>query len=67
MYLIAANPPPLFIGLLSLFAIVQFKNTECTATNGLTGSCYSTTECSQKGGAATGNCAAGFGVCCVFQ
>jgi len=53
--------------LLSLFAIVQFKNNECSATNGLTGSCFSSTECSAKGGAATGNCAAGFGVCCVFQ
>ncbi|XP_059081757.1 uncharacterized protein LOC131879445 [Tigriopus californicus] len=28
--------------------------------------CYTTNECLQKGGSAAGNCAAGFGICCVF-
>jgi len=30
------------------------------------GTCYSSTECTNKGGSADGNCAAGFGVCCTF-
>ena len=31
------------------------------------GTCYSRTECSNKGGNADGSCAGGFGVCCVFN
>ena len=30
------------------------------------GTCFTSSECSQKGGSQQGNCAAGFGVCCVF-
>ena len=30
------------------------------------GTCYSATECSDNGGKASGNCASGFGVCCLF-
>ena len=29
--------------------------------------CFTTSECSAKGGLAQGNCAAGFGVCCVCK
>jgi hypothetical protein len=55
----------------SLFSVVTFKNEQCTSETTLTGgaragTCYSTTECSDKSGMASGNCAAGFGVCCVF-
>merc|ERR1712088_233152 len=44
---------------------------ECTSSTlvagGATqGTCYSSTECSDKNGMAQGNCASGFGVCCVF-
>lgn len=62
--------------LLSLFSIVQFKNEPCRSTSTLTGgtassgyrngTCYTREECSDKGGSASGGCAAGFGVCCVF-
>ena len=55
------------IGVLSLFSVVQFKNNECTATSGLTGVCYSSTECTDNGGSASGNCASGFGVCCIVK
>ena len=54
-------------GFLSLFAVVQFKNSECTASNGLTGTCYSSTDCANNGGSTSGNCAAGFGVCCIVE
>jgi len=55
----------------SLFSVVTFKNDECTSKTTLTGgaragTCYSVTECSDKGGMESGNCASGFGVCCVF-
>lgn len=55
-------------GVLSLFAIVSFKNEEClTASNaGLKGTCLSSTECESQGGNIDGNCAAAFGVCCIF-
>merc|ERR1712141_835413 len=55
----------------SLFSVVTFKNEECTSETTLTGgarkgTCYTTTECSDKSGLKSGNCASGFGVCCVF-
>jgi hypothetical protein len=55
----------------SLFSVVTFKNDECTSESTLTGgarkgTCYSATECSDKAGLKSGNCASGFGVCCVF-
>merc|ERR1719228_143054 len=53
----------------SLFSIVQFPNEACASTSGTysNGTCFTSSECSSKGGSAQGNCAAGFGVCCVFS
>jgi len=53
----------------SLFSIVQFPNGACTSTSGTysNGTCFTAGECSSRGGSANGNCAAGFGVCCVFS
>ena len=46
---------------------MTFKNQACVSThNGKNGTCFTTSECSSKGGKAFGNCASGFGVCCVF-
>lgn len=61
--------------LFSLFTIVNFKNEPCTSTSSISsgstsnrnGTCYTSSECSSKGGSAKGNCASGFGVCCVFM
>jgi len=55
----------------SLFSVVTFKNEECTSastfTGGVThGTCFTATECSDKKGTKSGNCASGFGVCCVI-
>jgi len=51
----------------SLFSIVSFQNQGCRSQSGSrNGTCYTTTECTNKGGTASGNCAAGFGVCCLF-
>merc|ERR1711963_739133 len=56
----------------SLFSVVTFKNEDCqsqsqTMMNGpRNGTCYTSTECTDKGGTAEGNCASGFGVCCII-
>jgi len=53
----------------SLFSVVQFPNHACTTTSSsyTKGTCYSSSECTTMGGTAYGNCAAGFGVCCVVS
>merc|ERR1719245_758076 len=53
---------------LSLFSIVQFPNEECTGSSSTTtyGTCFTSSECSTKGGSSDGTCAVGFGVCCVI-
>ncbi len=57
-----------FSGFLSLFSIVNFKNDPCVAASdsSMKGTCYTTSECSSLGGSRDGNCASGFGVCCLF-
>merc|ERR1711936_263827 len=49
----------------ALFSVVKFPNDACTATNGLIGTCLTSTECTSRSGTSGGNCAAGFGVCCL--
>lgn len=54
--------------LFSLFTIVQFDNTQCNATSSsmtYSGVCYTAAECTRIQGTAVGNCASGYGVCCV--
>jgi len=51
---------------LSVFQIVRFQNLMCTASSGEVGTCYTEKECTSKGGTASGTCAEGFGVCCIF-
>jgi len=53
---------------LSVFTVVKFPNTVCdSSTSGLNGTCYTKSECTTKGGTASGSCASSFGVCCVFE
>jgi len=52
---------------LSVFNVVTFPNAACGATNGFNGTCYTSSECTSKGGTASGSCASSFGVCCVFS
>jgi len=53
--------------LFSVFQIVKFNNDMCGASDGNMGVCFKESECSAKGGVATGKCASDFGVCCVFK
>merc|ERR1719418_418721 len=48
-----------------VFQVVKFPNDVCSATT-KNGTCYTSEECSNKGGTSSGSCASGFGVCCVF-
>jgi hypothetical protein len=50
---------------LPIFQVVKFTNDVCTGTS-RNGTCYTTQECTDLGGTSEGNCAEGFGVCCVF-
>merc|ERR1712086_83206 len=57
----------------SLFSVVTFKNDACTSNDKISsasttyrnGTCTTASECIDRSGSAKGNCAAGFGVCCV--
>ncbi|XP_076390413.1 uncharacterized protein LOC100883843 isoform X1 [Megachile rotundata] len=51
--------------LFPLFTLVKFDNNVCVGTNGENGTCLAASECSQRGGASTGICANGYGICCI--
>merc|ERR1712172_24969 len=55
---------------LGLFSVVTFPNDECTtiSTPAMSGICVTAEECANSGdtiAVASGNCASGFGVCCM--
>jgi hypothetical protein len=60
----------------SLFSIVKFGNDVCQSSSSITnsgttssyrnGTCLTASECSAQSGSASGSCASGFGVCCLF-
>jgi len=53
---------------LPIFQVVRFPNDICVVSGGTkNGTCYTTEECSNKGGTNGGSCASGFGVCCIFS
>jgi len=51
----------------SLLSVVRFANGPCEAANGLNGTCLSSSECSGRGGTASGTCASQYGVCCTLS
>jgi len=52
----------------SLFSVLKWQNSACQAVSddALQGVCYTKQECDDLGGTEDGNCAAGFGTCCVI-
>jgi len=52
----------------SLFSVISFENNDCTVQGDDTmkGTCHTAEECTEFGGISRGNCASGFGTCCVF-
>lgn len=53
--------------ILNFFSVVRFPNNACSGGNSLNGTCYSSEECSSKGGSNSGSCAGGYGVCCTCK
>jgi len=53
--------------MISIFNVVKFKNDVCAGSGNQNGTCYTTEECSNRGGTASGSCAEGYGVCCVVS
>ena len=51
----------------SIFQVVRFPNEVCASSSGVNGTCFTASECTSKGGSASGSCASSFGVCCVFS
>jgi len=62
------NPEERTKKVLSVFTVVKFPNSACdSSTAGRNGTCYTQSECEEKGGSSSGSCASSFGVCCVFE
>ena len=51
----------------SIFTIVRFQNEPCLTSSMNNGTCYTKTDCANRGGVAQGSCASGFGVCCYCK
>ncbi|CAB4068943.1 unnamed protein product [Lepeophtheirus salmonis] len=51
---------------LGIFSVVRFSNDPCSTADNTNGTCYTSEECSSRGGSSSGNCASGYGVCCIF-
>jgi len=48
----------------SIFQIIKFENAPCIGTS-RNGTCFTSAECESAGGREDGDCADGFGVCCI--
>ena len=55
-----------FSKLVNIFSVVRFPNKVC-AGDSYNGTCYSSSECSTRGGSTSGTCAGGYGVCCICK
>jgi len=51
---------------IGIFNVVKFPNDACDGNNQDVGTCYTAEECENLSGTASGSCADGYGVCCVF-
>jgi hypothetical protein len=49
------------------YNIFLFQNDMCVGSSSRNGTCYTESECEDKGGTAAGSCADGFGVCCISK
>ena len=46
--------------------MINFSQCDAASDGTQKGICYTSSECTSKGGKHDGNCAAGFGACCHF-
>jgi len=49
-----------------IFNVIKFPNDLCEASP-RNGTCYTSDECLERGGEPDGECALGYGVCCIFS
>jgi len=52
---------------IGIFNVVRFPNAACVGSNANMGTCYTAEECEDNSGTASGSCADGYGVCCIFS
>merc|ERR1711971_581092 len=52
---------------IGIFNVVRFPNAACVGSNSNMGTCYTAEECEDYSGTASGSCADGYGVCCIFS
>merc|ERR1719420_67678 len=53
---------------IGIFNVVRFPNAACEGSNSNEmGTCYTAEECEDNSGTASGSCADGYGVCCIFS
>lgn len=52
---------------IGIFNVVRFPNAACVGSNANMGTCYTAEECEDNSGTASGTCADGYGVCCIFS
>merc|ERR1711971_582492 len=52
---------------IGIFNVVRFPNAACVGSNSNMGTCYTAEECEDNSGTASGSCADGYGVCCIFS
>merc|ERR1739846_153754 len=52
---------------IGIFNVVRFPNAACEGSNANMGTCYTAEECEDNSGTASGSCADGYGVCCIFS
>merc|ERR1711935_239254 len=52
---------------IGIFNVVRFPNAACVGSNANMGTCYTAEECEDSSGTASGSCADGYGVCCIFS
>lgn len=52
---------------IGIFNVVKFPNDACNSNSAsMNGTCYTAEECASRDGTASGECAEGYGVCCVL-
>lgn len=52
---------------LEVFQVVEFDHVACVSSTGLEGKCLHEYECGNTGGAPMGECADGYGTCCISK
>ena len=59
---------PLILFKFDIYLLIHFCSPcQAKSSAALQGVCFTDTECADRGGTEDGNCASGFGRCCIFR